>query len=185
MTTLAQRVAELERQNGALKEEVAEERRQKHHFIDLLDQAKGAVASYELDRFKAVEAQKAAERECERLRHTVAVQDETIARQERERQCLVAQRGQYYQLAYAEPPDEHGFPGETWQERSERLRADLETFRRWAAKCHAHWDADEDAKAGKILMALAGMLRGYSKDIDDALTRLEQDRKEASSDNAG
>jgi len=59
---------------------------------------------------------------------------------------------------------------ESAERECERLRAALTTLKTWAAKGHAHWDADEDAKAGKILMALAGMRPGYSKDIDDALT---------------
>lgn len=59
------------------------------------------------------------------------------------------------------------------------LAAGLQVMKAWAVKAHAHWDADEDMKAGKILMALAGYLPGYSLDIARAhavLAELEAGR---------
>lgn len=50
----------------------------------------------------------------------------------------------------------------------------------WAGKAHAHWDVDEDAKAGKIMMALAGYIPGYSAEIDAAHAALAPAEKPVS-----
>jgi hypothetical protein len=42
----------------------------------------------------------------------------------------------------------------------------LELVKRWAEHAHSHWDADEDHKVGKCLMALAGHLPRYAPDTD-------------------
>lgn len=52
------------------------------------------------------------------------------------------------------------------------LVAGLQAVKKWAVKAHAHWDADEDSKVGKILMALAGYLPSYSLDIAKAQAAL-------------
>lgn len=39
-------------------------------------------------------------------------------------------------------------------------------MRKIAGEAFDYWDADEDHKAGKLLMALAGMAPGYRPDLD-------------------
>jgi hypothetical protein len=43
----------------------------------------------------------------------------------------------------------------------------LQRVPRIAAEAAAEWDADHDARVGKILIALSGRLRGYRSDIDE------------------
>lgn len=51
------------------------------------------------------------------------------------------------------------------RERDELL-AVLAGIERTAAKVHAHWDADEDSKVGKYLLALCGANKGYMPETD-------------------
>lgn len=43
----------------------------------------------------------------------------------------------------------------------------MHTARHIAIIAHGHWDADEDSKVGKLLLALSGMLPKYRPDIDE------------------
>lgn len=67
---------------------------------------------------------------------------------------------------------------------SEARDAVLQGVRELAIKAAAHWDADEDMKVGKILMALAGQLPKYDKRADafdaacDAAMRQEAGSRE-------
>ena len=47
-----------------------------------------------------------------------------------------------------------------------KLIAALKSAVSIAAEAHAKWDADEDHRVGKMLMALAGWMKGYRADID-------------------
>lgn len=42
----------------------------------------------------------------------------------------------------------------------------LESFVALSSYTHSEWDADNDARVGKMLLALSGSLRGYRADID-------------------
>jgi hypothetical protein len=49
------------------------------------------------------------------------------------------------------------------------LREALAFVRKYADKTHDYWDAGDDSKVGKRLLALAGRLKGYNHDLDEAL----------------
>lgn len=52
------------------------------------------------------------------------------------------------------------------QERNKLLLDALKTVVVIAKETHKSWDADEDMRVGKILIALAGKNDGYRSDID-------------------
>lgn len=56
---------------------------------------------------------------------------------------------------------------ETKRQRDDLLDA-LIHFKIQAGVAYDYWDADQDSKVGKRLLALAGRLPGYHKDIDAA-----------------
>lgn len=51
----------------------------------------------------------------------------------------------------------------------ERLRDALRYMRGLADEVHSHWDADNDSKVGKLLLAMSGRLPKYRDDIDKVL----------------
>ena len=52
----------------------------------------------------------------------------------------------------------------------ERLQSAVEMLRVYAFQTLDYWDRDEDHKVGKRLRAMAGVMAGYYKPIDEALT---------------
>jgi len=48
----------------------------------------------------------------------------------------------------------------------------LSVIRQFANDTHDYWDADEDSKVGKRLLALAGGLPGYDHKLDQAFQGL-------------
>jgi len=60
------------------------------------------------------------------LERAAKISDDVTRRLQEHAEALARQRDHYYDMAYAECPDEHGFPGETWQSRAtaEKARAD-------------------------------------------------------------
>ena len=66
----------------------------------------------------------------------------------------------------------------------DRLRAELTEATRLlrsavsiAAEAHAEWDADNDSRVGKILIALSGGIPGYRKDTDEIRAFLSRQEK--------
>lgn len=66
----------------------------------------------------------------------------------------------------------------------DRLRAELAEATRLlrsavsiAAEAHAEWDADNDPRVGKILIALSGGIPGYRKDTDEIRAFLSRQEK--------
>lgn len=56
------------------------------------------------------------------------------------------------------------------------LAAALKSVPKIAAQAHDYWDADQDSKVGKIIIALSGRLIGYRSDVDaihTAIARIE------------
>jgi hypothetical protein len=48
----------------------------------------------------------------------------------------------------------------------EQLRAGIESVVAIASEAAREWDNDNDARVGKILIALSGRVKGYREDID-------------------
>ncbi len=47
-------------------------------------------------------------------------------------------------------------------------------MRAYADRTSDHWDRDEDSKVGKRLLALAGKLPGYDRQLDDVDVLIEK-----------
>lgn len=58
----------------------------------------------------------------------------------------------------------------------DRMRDALNGAVAVAREAHAHWDADRDAKVGKLLLALSGYALGYDPRTDAVQTALAQEQ---------
>jgi hypothetical protein len=57
-------------------------------------------------------------------------------------------------------------PPERRKDAADQMRHALKIVISVAKEAHAAWDADNDSRVGKILMALSGYRPGYRADID-------------------
>lgn len=96
---------------------------------------------------------------------------------EAERAAFVAYLTEKFPTVYSEGAAEHWWDKEhvsalAWQGRAalaaqaQPAAQALDAIVDLAQEAHRHWDADRDAKVGKLLMALSGYLPGYDKRAD-------------------